>query len=82
MTMIIDHETLTFIWIVLPLFVGFSIYLLPTLDRALAISISLISLVYGLWHVLNPAPVSFQLLDNFGVSLLIDGLSGFFILMQ
>ena len=78
--MIIDHETLTLIWIVLPLFVGFSIYLLPTLDRALAITISLISLVYGLWHVLNPAPVSFQLLDNFGVSLLIDGLSGFFIL--
>ncbi|MEM1242799.1 MAG: cation:proton antiporter [Cyanobacteria bacterium P01_H01_bin.26] len=78
--MIIDHETLTLIWIVLPLFVGFSIYLLPKLDRALAIIISLISLVYGLWHVLNPTPVSFQLLDNFGVSLLIDGLSGFFIL--
>ncbi len=73
-------ETLSLIWIVLPLFVGFSIYLLPKLDRALAIIISLLSLAYGLWHVLNPAPIAFQLLDNFGVSLLIDGLSGFFIL--
>lgn len=78
--MIIDHESLTLIWIALPLFVGFSIYLLPKLDRALAMAISVISLGYGLWHVLNPAPVSLQLLDNFGVSLLIDGLGGFFIL--
>lgn len=78
--MIIDHEPLTLIWIVLPLFVGFSIYLLPKLDRALAIVIALISLGYGLWHVLNPAPVTLQLLDSFGVSLLIDDLSGFFIL--
>lgn len=76
----LDHEALNIIWIALPLFMGFSIYLLPKLDRALAIIISLVSLSYGLWHVLNPAPVSLQLLDNFGVSLLIDGLSGFFIL--
>ncbi|MEM7792819.1 MAG: cation:proton antiporter [Cyanobacteria bacterium P01_C01_bin.118] len=74
------HENLTLVWIVLPLFIGFSIYLLPKLDRVLAIAISLISFVYGLWHILNPAPLSFQLLDNFGVSLLIDELSGFFIL--
>ncbi|MEO0395981.1 MAG: cation:proton antiporter [Cyanobacteria bacterium P01_A01_bin.137] len=73
-------NTFTLIWIALPLFVGFSIYLLPKLDRALAITVSLISLGYGLWHVLNPAPVSLQLLDSFGVSLFIDGLSGFFIL--
>ena len=72
--------TFTLIWITLPLFVGFSIYLLPKLDRALAITVSFISLVYGLWLVLNPAPVSLQLLDSFGVSLFIDGLSGFFIL--
>ena len=73
-------NTFTLIWIAFPLFVGFSIYLLPKLDRALAITVSLISLVYGLWHVLNPASVSLQLLDSFGVSLFIDGLSGFFIL--
>ncbi|MDV3349541.1 cation:proton antiporter [Leptolyngbyaceae cyanobacterium CCMR0082] len=78
--MIVNHETLSLIWIALPLFIGFSIYLLPKLDRALAIIISLVSFGYGFWHVLNPDPVTFQLLDNFGVSLLIDGLSGFFIL--
>ncbi|MEM7066291.1 MAG: cation:proton antiporter [Cyanobacteria bacterium P01_B01_bin.77] len=73
-------NTLTLFWIVLPLFVGFSIYLLPKLDRVLAITVALVSLGYGLWHVLNPTPVSWQLLDSFGVSLFIDGLSGFFIL--
>ncbi|MEM9216363.1 MAG: cation:proton antiporter [Cyanobacteria bacterium P01_F01_bin.150] len=78
--MILTHENLSVIWIVLPLFVGFSIYLLPKIDRALALVISLSSLIYGLWHVFNPAPLSLNLLDNFGVSLLIDGLSGFFIL--
>ncbi|MFK8185053.1 MAG: cation:proton antiporter [Phormidesmis sp.] len=78
--MTLDHANLTLIWIVLPLLVGFIIYLLPKLDRILALSFSLLSLGYGLWHVLNPAPISFQLLDSFGVSLLIDGLSGFFIL--
>ncbi len=78
--MTLDHADLSLIWIALPLFVGFSIYLLPKLDRILAITVSLLSLAYGLWHVLNPAPLSFQLLDSFGVSLLIDDLSGFFIL--
>ncbi len=78
--MTLDHADLTLVWIALPLFVGFSIYLLPKLDRILAITVSLLSLVYGLWHVLNPAPLSFQLLDSFGVSLLIDDVSGFFIL--
>ncbi|MEO1179707.1 MAG: cation:proton antiporter [Cyanobacteria bacterium J06636_28] len=73
-------NTFTLIWIALPLFVGFSIYLLPKLDRALAITVSLISLGYGLWHVLNSASVSLRLLDSFGISLFIDGLSGFFIL--
>ncbi|MEO0868150.1 MAG: cation:proton antiporter [Cyanobacteria bacterium J06642_11] len=78
--MTLDPASLTLIWIALPLFIGFSIYLLPKLDRILALSISLLSLGYGLWHVLSPAPLAFQLLDNFGISLLIDDLSGFFIL--
>ncbi|MEM6452887.1 MAG: cation:proton antiporter [Cyanobacteria bacterium P01_D01_bin.105] len=78
--MTLNHANLSLVWIALPLLVGFIIYLLPKLDRILAIAISLLSLGYGLWHVLNPAPISLQLLDSFGVSLLIDGLSGFFIL--
>lgn len=73
-------NTLTLIWIALPLFVGFGIYLLPKLDRILAIAVALVSFSYGLWYIFNPAPLSLQLLDNFGVSLFIDGLSGFFIL--
>lgn len=78
--MTLDHANLSLIWIALPLLAGFIIYLLPKLARMLAIAISLISLVYGLWHVLDPTPLSIQLLDSFGVSLLIDELSGFFIL--
>ncbi len=78
--MTIDPKILTLIWIVLPFFVGFSIYLLPRLDRTLTIAISIASFAYGLWYVLNPEPVVIRLLDSFGVSLLIDGLSGFFIL--
>ena len=73
-------DTFTLIWIVLPLFVGFSIYLLPKLDRILAIVVSLVSLGYGLWHLISPTPISLQLLDSFGVRLFVDGLSGFFIL--
>lgn len=71
---------LTIVWIALPLFVGFSIYLLPQLSRLLALSVSCISLAYGLWHILNPEPVTLNLVDSFGVSLLVDQLSGFFIL--
>jgi len=71
---------LTLGWITLPLFVGFSIYLLPQLARVLAIAVSLISLFYGLWHVLYPEPVALSLVDSFGVSLLVDQLSGFFVL--
>ncbi len=72
--------TLTLFWITLPLFVGFSIYLLPVIARVLAMAVSLVSLVYGLWLVLNPAPLALNLVGSFGVSLLVDQLSGFFVL--
>lgn len=78
--MTLNPEPLALISVVLPLFVGFSIYLLPKLNRVLALAVAFISLGYGLWYVLNPTPVALQLLDNFGVRLLIDELSGFFIL--
>ncbi|NER00165.1 MAG: cation:proton antiporter [Cyanothece sp. SIO2G6] len=78
--MTINPESLSLIWIALPLLVGFIIYLLPTVDRILALTIALISLGFGLWHVFNPAPIGLQLLNSFGVTLLIDGLSGFFVL--
>lgn len=72
--------TLTLVWIALPLFMGFSIYLLPALARLLALGVALVSLGYGLWRVFEPSSLSLQLLDSFGVTLLIDQLSGYFIL--
>ena len=72
--------SLTLIWIALPLFVGFSIYLLPALARLLALGVALVSLGYGLWRVFEPSSLSLQLVDSFGVTLLIDQLSGYFIL--
>lgn len=74
--------TITLIWIALPLLVGFSIYLFPKLDRLLAVGVALVSLLYGLWRIIQPVSLSVQLLDSFGVSLLIDELSGYFILMN
>ncbi|MEO0647028.1 MAG: cation:proton antiporter [Cyanobacteria bacterium J06650_10] len=71
---------LTLVWIALPLFVGFSIYLLPQLSRVLALGVSLVSLAYGLWHIIDPTTTMFALVDSFGISLLVDGLSGFFVL--
>jgi multicomponent Na+:H+ antiporter subunit D len=73
-------NTLTIVWITLPLFVGFSGYLLPRIDRALALGVGIFSLVYSLLCILTPAPITLSLLDNFGVTLMVDSLSGFFIL--
>lgn len=72
--------TVTLIWATFPLLVGFSIYLFPRLDRLLALGVSFASLLYGLWQIMQPNLVSIQLVDSFGVSLLVDGLSGYFIL--
>ncbi|MGB3695729.1 MAG: proton-conducting transporter membrane subunit, partial [Spirulinaceae cyanobacterium] len=71
---------ITIAWIALPFFVGFVIYLLPKLDRFFALGIALVSGVYSLQIFLEPSPLDIQLLDNFGVTLAIDQLSGFFIL--
>ncbi|MEO1347857.1 MAG: cation:proton antiporter [Cyanobacteria bacterium J06635_15] len=68
------------IWLTLPFFVGFSIYLLPKLDRHFAMGVGLVSMVYGLQHIFSPVPLDANLLDNFGVTLRVDDLSGFFIL--
>ncbi len=73
-------STITIAWIALPLFVGFSIYLIPKLDRYLALGVALVSFGYGLERVLNSSPLTLQLLDNFGVTLVVDSLSGYFIL--
>ncbi|MGF1513685.1 MAG: cation:proton antiporter [Elainellaceae cyanobacterium] len=66
-------------WVALPFLAGFSVYLLPQLARYLALLVSLVSLGLALPELWNPEPLTLTLLDNFGVTLLIDSLSGYFI---
>ena len=70
---------ITIAWIALPFFVGFVIYLLPKLDRPLALVMGLISAAYA-GKIFISEPLDIQLLDNFGVTLLVNQLSSFFIL--
>ncbi|MGF1567212.1 MAG: cation:proton antiporter [Nodosilinea sp.] len=72
--------TLTIVWIALPLVAGLVLYLLPRVDRVMALGVTLASVAYGSWLLLHPAPLTLELLDNFGVSLVADELSGYFIL--
>ena len=71
---------MTIAWIAAPFFIGFVIYLLPKLDRWLALAIALFSAGYAVGIFLAGSSLDIQLLDNFGVTLAIDQLSGFFIL--
>ena len=71
---------LTIIWITLPLFLGFVIYLVPKLARYLALSVAITSIAYSLLLFSRESPLKLELLDNFGVTLVADQLSGFFIL--
>jgi multicomponent Na+:H+ antiporter subunit D len=73
-------NSITISWIVLPFLVGFSIFLLPKLDRYLAMLGAIASAGYGLHLLWDQTPISLKLLDNFGVTLLSDELSGYFIL--
>lgn len=73
-------NTLTIAWIALSLVTGFVIYLLPKVDRYLALSVAVVSLGYGLQIFVEQSPLTLQLLDNFGVTLVVDQLSGYFIL--
>ena len=71
---------LTVAWAALPFFVGFSIYLVPALDRYLALGVILTSIAFAGISFQQPASGPFQLLDSFGVTLLVDTLGAFFIL--
>ncbi|GAB4343680.1 MAG: cation:proton antiporter [Cyanophyceae cyanobacterium] len=76
----IDLSTLTIAWLVLPLLVAFGIYLFPRVDRPFATLAALVSIIYGGSAIARAEPLTLTLLNNFGVSLLVDSLSGFFIL--
>ncbi|MGF1458417.1 MAG: cation:proton antiporter [Leptolyngbyaceae cyanobacterium] len=71
---------MTIAWIALPFLVGFSIYLFPQLARSLALAIAVLSTGYSLLHLFAPMPETLNLVDSFGVTLIIDSVSGFFIL--
>ena len=73
-------NTLTLAWIGLPFFVGFTIYLIPKFDKYLAIFGAIASAAYAFQLFVMPSAVTLELLDNFSVTLLVDRLSGFFIL--
>ena len=71
---------ITIAWIASSFFIGFVIYLFPKLARLLALSIALLSAGYAVQIFLSNSPLDIQLLDNFGVTLIVDQLSSFFIL--
>jgi multicomponent Na+:H+ antiporter subunit D len=74
---------LTIAWITLPFFVGFVIYLLPQIDRLLSLGVAIASAGFAMLLLVGPfaqAPIDLQLLQNFGVALSADSLSGYFIL--
>ncbi|MBZ8182986.1 cation:proton antiporter [Oscillatoria salina] len=73
-------SSITIVLMALPFFLGFAIYLLPKLDRYLALIGAIASLGYALLVFIQPSPLTLQFLDNFGVTLTIDSLSGYFIL--
>ena len=70
----------TIAWIALSFFIGFVIYLLPKLSRVLAMGIGIASLVYSGFLFLESSPIEIRVLDSFGVTLIADELSSFFIL--
>ena len=71
---------ITIIWATLPFFLGFTIYLIPKLDRYLALLGTVVSFTYALILFIQRSPITLELVDNFGVTLAIDELSGYFIL--
>jgi multicomponent Na+:H+ antiporter subunit D len=73
-------STITIVWVALPFFLGFIIYLIPKLDKPLAMCGAVVSAVYGVQLFIQQSPLKLQLLDNFGVILLVDSLTGYFIL--
>ena len=78
--MINELNNTIIIWVTLPFFAGFVIYLLPKLARFFTIGVTLISAAFAIRIFLQSSPINIQLLDSFGVSLIVDRLSGFFIL--
>lgn len=70
----------TVIFIFLPFLLGFIAYLLPKTDRFLATAASLLSIIFSGIVLISHQEYNLVLIGNFGVSLAVDNLSGYFIL--
>ena len=73
-------NTITIIWVAIPFFLGFMIFLIPKLNRHLTLWGTIASAAYAFQLFLEPSPIKLNLLDSFGVTLIADQLSGYFIL--
>ncbi|TVP59347.1 MAG: cation:proton antiporter [Nodularia sp. (in: Bacteria)] len=71
---------LTIAWVLIPMFFGLIIYLIPKFDRYIAVTVAIFSTVYALQLFFTQLPFTLTLLGNFGVAIMIDELSGYFIL--
>ncbi|WPF89801.1 cation:proton antiporter [Cyanobacterium aponinum AL20118] len=74
------NNTITLIWLALPFVAGFLVYLLPKYYSYLSLGGLLISISYPVWILTSEVDFTLRLLDNFGVTLYVDQLSGYFIL--
>ncbi|OBQ18550.1 cation:proton antiporter [Anabaena sp. AL93] len=72
-------NTITLAWIATPFFLGFIIFLVPKLNRHLTMWGTIASAAYGLQLFIEPSPITLNLLDSFGITLIADQLSGYFI---
>lgn len=73
-------NNITIFWVVIPFLLGFSIFLVPRINRHLALWGVLASAAYSIQLFLEQSPLKLNLLDNFGVKLVADQLSAYFIL--
>ena len=71
---------ITIAWIALPFVIGFCAYLIPNLARFFALFTAVASTAYAFKVFLEQSTTTLGLLDNFGVTLVVDELSGYFIL--
>jgi multicomponent Na+:H+ antiporter subunit D len=73
-------NTITIAWVGIPFFLGFIIFLVPKLNRHLTLWGALASAAYAVQLFLEPSPINLNLLDSFGITLVADQLSAYFIL--
>jgi len=62
----------TIVLATLPVFLGFTIYLMPKFDRYLALLGTVVSFAYALILFIQRTPLTLELVDNVGVTLSVD----------